>query len=151
MSINLQDIEKLPIDFEEIMTVLKERIQARLPSRWTDFLMSNFGVELLEAVAYEATLMNYYVNASLNEAFLPTAKTQNAVYNLAKTIGYKPKRASQSVVPIVFTLDSPAKDQIYIPKYTILSTSDGIKFYTYEEALIEKVVELLLLMLNLVY
>ena len=114
MAINLQDIEKLPIDFEEIMTVLKERIQARLPSRWSDFLMSNFGIELLEAVAYEATLMNYYVNASLNEAFLPTAKTSHAVHNLARTIGYKPKKASQSVVPVIITLKEPAKNQIYI-------------------------------------
>ena len=138
MAIQLQDIEKLPIDFEEIMSVLKDRIQARLPSRWTDFLMSNFGVELLEAVAYEATLMNYYVNASLNEAFLPTAKTSHAVHNLARTIGYKPKKASQSVVPVIITLNEPAKSQIYIPKYTIFSTSTGIKFYSYEDSMFEK-------------
>ena len=59
----INNIEQLPIDFEEICEVLKERIKTRLPERWTDFLASNFGVELLEAVAYEASLLNYYVNS----------------------------------------------------------------------------------------
>lgn len=138
MVIQMHDIEKLPIDFEEIMDALKQRIQAKLPTKWSDFLMSNFGVELLEAVAYEAMLMNYYVNASLNECFLPTAKTKHAIHSLASTIGYKPQRAFQSIVDLQLNLEFPAKAQIFIPKYTIFSTSTGIKFYSIEDALIEK-------------
>ena len=83
MVIQIKDIEKLPVDFEEIMEVLKQRVQTKLPNRWTDFLQSNFGVELLEAVAYEAMLMNYYVNANINESFMPTANTEHAVKNFA--------------------------------------------------------------------
>lgn len=136
MAIQLKDIEKLPIDFEEIMEVLKQRIQAKLPNRWTDFLQSNFGIELLEAVAYEAMLLNYYINININEAFMPTAKTDFAVRNLARTIGYKPKRASQSVVPVILYLDSPRKYDVFISKYTKLSTENGIKFYTTEDSMI---------------
>jgi len=73
--INYREIEVLPVDFEEMVLLLKNRIQSRLPNRWTDFLTSNFGVELLEAFAYEATLFHYYLNASVNECFMPTAKT----------------------------------------------------------------------------
>ena len=130
--LNLTDIERLPIDFEEIMQLLKNRVQSRLPNRWTDFLASNFGVELLEAFAYEATLMNYYINSSINECFLPTAKTKTGVYSLAKTIGYNPKPPSQAIVKLKFYLDTPYNKNIIIPKYTKLSSSSGIPFYTTE-------------------
>lgn len=136
MVIQIKDIEKLPVDFEEIMEVLKQRVQTKLPNRWTDFLQSNFGVELLEAVAYEAMLMNYYVNANINESFMPTAKTEHAVKNLARTIGYKPSRASQSLVPVTFQLEKTSSNTIYIPKYTKISTDNNIKFYTTEEVII---------------
>ncbi|HOB26071.1 MAG TPA: baseplate J/gp47 family protein [Bacilli bacterium] len=131
-NLNLIDIERLPIDFEEIVELLKNRVQARLPNRWTDFLASNFGVELLEAFAYEATLMNYYLNMSVNECFLPTAKTKTGVYSLAKTIGYNPSPPSQSIVTLKFYLDNPHSRDIIIPKYTIVTSRDGIPFYTTE-------------------
>ena len=131
-NLDLTDIERLPIDFEEIMELLKNRVQARLPNRWTDFLASNFGVELLEAFAYEAALMNYYLNMSVNECFLPTAKTKTGVYSLAKTIGYNPSPPSQSIVTLKFYLDNPHSKDIIIPKYTIVTSKDGIPFYTIE-------------------
>ena len=37
-NLDFRDIEKLPIDFEDIVQTLKTRIQNRLPNRWTDFL-----------------------------------------------------------------------------------------------------------------
>jgi hypothetical protein len=131
-NLNLIDIERLPVDFEEIVELLKNRVQSRLPNRWTDFLASNFGVELLEAFAYEATLMNYYLNMSVNECFLPTAKTKTGVYSLAKTIGYNPSPPSQSVVMLRFYLDSPYPKNIIIPKYTTAVSKSGVPFYTTE-------------------
>lgn len=130
--LDFKDIEKLPVDFEEIVATLKARVQNRLPNRWTDFLASNFGVELLEAVAYEATLMNYYVNANVNECFMPTAKTKNAVYNLAKSIGYSPHQPSQAIATVKFYISSAHTKNINIPIYTRVSSSNGIPFYTTE-------------------
>jgi hypothetical protein len=130
--INLNEIEKLPIDFEEIVELLKKRVKERLPNRWTDFLASNFGVELLEAFAYEAALMNYYLNMNVNECFLPTAKTKTSVYALARTIGYKPSPPSQATVTVKFMIEEAHNYPIYIPKYTKLLSVDGIPFYTNE-------------------
>lgn len=132
----INNIEQLPIDFEEICEVLKERIKTRLPERWTDFLASNFGVELLEAVAYEASLLNYYVNSSVQECFLPTAKTKTAVYRLANTIGYEPHPPSQAIAEVKFYLSKPHTEDIIIPKYTKLSATTGIPFYTTSDAII---------------
>lgn len=135
-NLDLRNIEKLPIDFEEIMEGLTARIKTSLPNKWKDFLASNFGVELLEAFAYEATLMFYYNNMSVNECFLPTAKTRTAIYNHAKTMGYKPKPASQSSVILKFYLDKPYDTNIVIPKYTKCYSDSGINFYTTENVIL---------------
>ena len=134
-NLDLRNIEKLPIDFEEIMEGLTNRIKTNLPNKWKDFLASNFGVELLEAFAYEATLMFYYNNMSVNECFLPTAKTRTAVYNHAKSMGYKPSPATQSSVTLKFYLENTHINNILIPKYTRCSTGD-INFYTTENAVL---------------
>lgn len=130
---DFSEIKRLPIDFEEIVELLKYRIQSRLPNAWQDFLLSNTGVELLEAIAYEATLMFYQMNATLNEAFLPTAKTDESVFKLARQIGYSPYQARQASGEAVIYVDSPHTKDIYIPAYTIFSTTSGTKFYNKED------------------
>lgn len=134
--LSFNNIEKLPIDFEDIMSILRNRIQTNLPTRWTDFLASNFGVELLEAIAYKGTLMNYYVNANVNECFLPTAKSAYSIYSLAKTIGYKPKPPSQALVTLKFYIETTQTRNISIPMYTVVTNEDGIPFYTTENKVI---------------
>ena len=53
--LSFKDISYVPIDYESIVGLLIERLKTRLPDRWTDFLESNYGMEILEAVAYEAS------------------------------------------------------------------------------------------------
>lgn len=133
--INFNDIEKLPIDFEDIVSALIARIKDKLPNRWSDFLASNFGMEIIDAIAYEAMLLSYQLNATVNEVYLPTAKTQTSVYRLAKTIGYKPSGPSQASVGLRFYINKTNVNNIYIPKYTRVE-GNGITFYTTENVTI---------------
>jgi hypothetical protein len=87
-------------------------------------------IEKLEAVAYEAMMMFYYNNVSVNECWLPTARTRTSVYNIAKTIGYKPSQASQANVTLRFYVANSHDVNITIPKYTVCLTTSGKKFYT---------------------
>lgn len=130
--LNYKDIEYIPIDFEEIMSVLVTRIKENLPNTWTDFLESNYGMEILEVIAYEAMLLAFNVNKNVNELFLPTAKTRDAIYRLVKLIGYKPKPPTPAKVNITFYLDKPHTEQVIIPKFTRLSGD----FYTTENAIL---------------
>lgn len=130
--LNYKDIEYIPIDFEEIMMVLVNRIKENLPNTWTDFLESNHGMEILEVIAYEAMLLAFNVNKNVNELFLPTARTRDAIYRLVKLVGYKPKPPTPAKVNITFYLDKPHNEQIVIPKYTKLSND----FYTTERAIL---------------
>ena len=133
--IDFRDIESLPIDFESIVDMLVARIKEKLPNRWTDFLASNYGMEIIEAVAYECMLLYFNTNATINEAFLATAKTQTAVYRFAKSIGYKPHGPSQATTTVRFYITEPHTRNITIPRYTRLSAGNSY-FYTTELATI---------------
>lgn len=134
--LDYQDIKYIPLDYEEIMAILVQRIKERLPNKWTDMLESNFGMEILEATAYEAMLLAFNVNKYANECFLPTAKTKDAVYNLVKLISYKPSGPSNSKCEITFYLEDTWHNDIIIPKYTRLASSSGVEFFTTENAVL---------------
>lgn len=134
--VDFRSIEKLPIDWEDIVAMLIARIKEKLPNKWTDFLASNYGMEIIEAVAYECMLLYFSTNATINEAFLATAKTSTAVYRFAKSIGYKPNGPSQATVSVRFYIKDPHTRNIIIPKYTRLSSGSS-SFYTTEDAIID--------------
>lgn len=133
--LDFRNIEMLPVDFEETFAVLINRIKDRMPTHYTDFLESSMGNEILSAIAYEATLLSYMLNMSVNELYLPTAKTETGIYRLAKTIGYKPSGPSQSSVVVRFYIPTEHNNIILIPKYTRVQGS-SISFYTIEDATI---------------
>ena len=136
--VDFRDIEKLPVDWEDIVEMLVARIKEKLPNKWSDFLASNYGMVIIEAVAYECMLLYFNANAVINEAFLATAKTSTAVYRFAKSIGYKPKGPSQASATVRFYIPSEHNRNIYIPKYTRLSASGSSSyFYTTEAATID--------------
>lgn len=133
------DINYVPIDYEEIMDLLIERVKEKLPNKWTDFLESNFGMEIIEALAYEASLLSFLINRNTNECFMPTARTKEGVYRLAKLIGYFPKPPSSATCDIYVQInnDNPMRiNSIIIPKYTKLSSDDGKNFYVNEDIII---------------
>lgn len=131
--LEFKDLKYIPIDFESIMELLINRLKTRLPNRWTDFLDSNFGMEILEAVAYEASMLAYMINRYVNELYLPTAKTMEGVHREIKLVGYKPKGPRPSKTLMKFYIDSPHTSVITIPAY--LSVGSG--FYTINECRIE--------------
>ena len=132
-TLDFKDIEYIPVDYESIMELLINRLKARLPNRWSDFLESNFAMEILEAVAYEASLLGSLINRYVNEMYLPTAKTADGVYNIIKSIGYKPKGPIPARTLMKFYIESPHTSLIRIPSYLPV----GSGFYTTAECRIE--------------
>jgi hypothetical protein len=136
--IEFNEINTIPVDFEDIMQLMVSYIKERLPNKWTDFLESNSGIELMEVFAFEATKLIFLLNKNINEAFLPTARTRDAIYNLVKTIGYKIKGPNPASTYCIFNLnfdDSEIRtNSIYLGKYTTKLTSiDGKEFYLAED------------------
>jgi hypothetical protein len=105
-------------DYTSIREELIARIQDRVPN-WTAADPADFGVALVEAFAYMADLLSYYIDRSINEAFLVTATQRQSVLNIAQTYGYVPAGYRQATVDVTFSNSSAS--QLTIPEGTVIT------------------------------
>ncbi|MBI3726038.1 hypothetical protein HY251_19080, partial [bacterium] len=90
---------------------------------WTDHNPTDFGIVLVELLAFVADVLHYYVDRAAAEAFLPTAIQRGSVVNLLKLIGYELKSAGPASADVVFTLPQALPEEVLIPAGTRLQTA----------------------------
>lgn len=105
-------------DYFSIREELIARIQDRVPN-WTAADPADFGVALVEAFAYMGDLLSYYIDRSVNEAFLNTATQRESVLNIAQNYGYIPAGYRSASVELEFSNSS--ETQLTIPAGTVIS------------------------------
>lgn len=105
-------------DYTSIREELIARIQDRVPN-WTASDPADFGVALVEAFAYMGDLLSYYIDRSVNEAFLTTATQRESVLNIAQVYGYIPAGYRQATVDLEFSNSSAS--QVTIPSGTVIT------------------------------
>jgi predicted phage baseplate assembly protein len=81
-------IDYVTKDYEGFKQGMLNQIPLLLPD-WTDRGEADFGVVLIELVAYVADILGYYQDRVANEAFLPTATQRRSVTQLLRLIGYQ--------------------------------------------------------------
>ena len=117
------------LDFDSIKSNIKAYLNNQKVFADYDFEGSNFAA-LIDAMAYNTYLNNYYLNMVANEGFIDTAQIKESVVSHAKTLNYLPKSRSSSVADIsirIYPDDDPS--QITIPAYTkFTSTVDGASY-----------------------
>ena len=104
---------------------------------WNDFEEDNAGRMLIEAFAYIADLLLFYLDRQANETYLPTATERQNIINMCKLIGYTPKSAKPAQVSITISLDNPHDSDVVLPALSIIETNDGLTFETQDEAIIK--------------
>jgi len=105
-------------DYFSIREELIARIQDRVPN-WTAADPADFGVALVEAFAYMGDLLSYYIDRSVNEAFLTTATQRESVLNIAQTYGYIPAGYRSASVELEFSNNSGSS--VTIPEGTVVT------------------------------
>lgn len=83
-----QVIDYLARDYDSFRQALLDLIPRKLPE-WTDRSEADFGIVLLELVAYVADVLGYYVDRQTNECFLATAQQRRSVIQNLRLIGYE--------------------------------------------------------------
>lgn len=119
---------------EGCITRIKEVYGAKY---WNDFEEDNAGRMLLEAFAYVADLLLFYLDRQANETYLPTATERQNLINMCKLIGYTPKSALPSQVNITVSIEQVHSLDVILPSLVLLETSDGLIFETQSEAVIK--------------
>ena len=88
-------------DYEAIRADMIRLIRERLP-QWAAQDPSDFGVALVEAYAYAADQMHYYLDRVANESYLGTAVQRESIMAIAAMFGYKPYDSRPSIVGLQF-------------------------------------------------
>lgn len=114
-----QSVDLIPYDFESHAKTLIEYLRVNLPNDYQDFLESNAARVLVDAIAYEISLLAFMVNANLKQMFVPTATTRRAMFLLGKLVNYDlaGKVPSDVLLTFYFEVTNPY-DDILIPKGT---------------------------------
>lgn len=103
---------------------LKEEMAALIPyfaPNWTNRDPSDFGMTLIELFAYMGDQLNYYIDRSLNEAFITTASQRNNVLKIARLLGYTPTESTAATV--LLTFQNSTGSTITVPKRTRVATT----------------------------
>lgn len=120
-------------DYQAIRADLIRLVQQRLPM-WTASDPNDFGVALVEAVAYASDQLHYYLDRVAGEAYLETALQRESLTSIARLLGYTPSTALPSRVLLDFYNSSPA--DVVLPVGTrvqaTVQTNDGSLVKSFE-------------------
>lgn len=118
-----QSLDYMTKDYEGFRKLMLNAIPTILPE-WTDLSEEDFGVVLIELLAYGLDILSYYQDKAYNESFLATARTRRAVLNICRNVlGYTMKQAVPARFIIVFKkLKEFLNQEIVIPSGTLIGT-----------------------------
>jgi predicted phage baseplate assembly protein len=106
-------------DYLSIRQDLFDRASAFIPE-WTARNPSDFGVLMVDLVAYVGDILHYYVDRAAAETYLNTATQKSSVLAIANLLDYRPlfQTASEGTVTLTAT-DPNHAGVITIPKNTM--------------------------------
>nr|DAQ48040.1 MAG TPA: baseplate wedge protein [Bacteriophage sp.] len=117
----------------DIAAIRKELINLvpKLTDKWTDFNESDLGMVLIELMAGNQDMQNFYLDTQTFETYLDTAVQDKNVRALLRSMNYKIPMAqsAECIVRIVFTNDDLRN--IIIPRFTSFTSSTNLSVINY--------------------
>tara|TARA_R110002020_G_scaffold373519_1_gene585033 strand:+ start:3165 stop:5051 length:1887 start_codon:yes stop_codon:yes gene_type:complete len=137
-----KDIRYLNKDFNSLKNQLQELAQTYYPNSYNDFSEGSLGMMFIEMASYVGDVLSYYTDTQLQETFLNLAQEKKNLYNLAYSLGYKPKvtKASSTMLEI-FQLIPAKSGTPYTPDYdyaltigenALFNSNNGVSFISEE-------------------
>ena len=120
-----KDIKYLNKDFTSFKNQLLEFAEVYFPNNFNDFSEGTPGMMFLEMAAYVGDVLSFYTDTQLRESFLALAQEDENLYNLAYTMGYKPKVTAASNVKLEVYQVVPSKPSAAYVWDENLETSDN--------------------------
>ena len=139
-----KDVKYLNKDFQSFKNKLQEFAEIYFPNTHNDFTENNPSTMYLEMAAYVGDVLSFYTDTQIKEAFLNLATERENIFNLAYSMGYKPRVTTAASVDLELFQLVPSKGAsgIYLPdmeyaltveKGSIFETSTRESFYLEED------------------
>lgn len=103
-------------------------IQARWPGNWNDFLSSNFGMFLVDLMAWNVSTMAFLVNRQAGELFVGTMSLRESAIRLGALGNYSLRGPTPATVMCEASISSALDNDVTIAKGTLVQTTDSIPF-----------------------
>lgn len=95
-----RDIKYVNKDFGDFRAQLIEYAKNYFPDSYNDFSPTSPGMMFIEMAAYVGDVLSFYQDTQLQETYLQHAKNPANLYNLAYTMGYRPKTTTVAEVDV---------------------------------------------------
>ena len=136
-----REIKYVGKDFGEYRRAIINLAKNYFPNTYNDFAEASPAMMMVEAAAYVGDVLSFYSDVQLQESFLSTVNEKINMYNLAQSMGYKPKTRIPAQVDLdIFQLlpaigegDNTVPDFNYaliIDANMQVNTEDGTYFRT---------------------
>ncbi len=113
----------LRLDYQSQRDALIQRVQARYPGVWNDFLTGSFGVVIIDSMAWCMTTFAYVVNKLAGENFISTMTRRESAVRIGNLTGYVLANPSPAVVLCQATISAPATQVVTIVAGTPIKTT----------------------------
>ena len=105
---SVKEVRYLNKDFASFKDNLIEFTKIYFPNAYNDFNESSPGMMFIEMASYVGDVLSYYIDNQFKESLLSYAEEKRTVYNMAQSLGYKPKVSSASSVDLDIFQTVPA-------------------------------------------
>jgi hypothetical protein len=112
------------VDFQAHKDALLQRVRARFPRVWNDFLNNSFGVVLVDIVAWSTATVAFLINRAAGENFISTMTLRESAVNIGSLTGYQLRGPTAASVSCEASISQPlATDTVTIPKGTVIRST----------------------------
>lgn len=77
------------VDYQAHKDALLQRVRARYPRLWNDFLNNSFGIVLVDMIAWSTATMAFLVNRAAGENYISTMTLRESAVNIGSLTGYQ--------------------------------------------------------------
>ena len=131
-----KDVKYLSKDFQSFKNQLMEFAEVYYPNTFNDFSEGSPGMMFIEMASHVGDVLSFYTDTQLQETFLNLAQDRDNLFNLAYSMGYKPKVTTASSVDLEIYQLVPATlgdDGSYNPDFNYtLKIEEGTTFKSSE-------------------
>ena len=115
---SVKEVKYLNKDFSSFKANLVEFAKVYFPDNYNDFNEASPGMMFMEMASYVGDVLSYYIDNQFKESMLAFAEETKTVYNMAQSLGYKPRLATPASVNIDLFQTVPAKSSGTGASYT---------------------------------
>ena len=131
-----KEVKYLNKDFAGFRNDLIEFAKTYFPNSYTDFNESSPGMLFIELASYVGDVLSYYMDNQFKESILAYAEETQTIYDIAQSLGYKPKITfpSFATLDVFQTVPAQGSADNTTPNMNYALTVKGCLLYTSDAA-----------------